>query len=82
MILKKFKADPVFTEVHVNPAESLSLLQCLIIFVLTFQNTRYKIFYLSFHVYNYTYLGLLTHIKNQCIHMKHNVIQKCNTQRF
>ena len=27
------------------------------------QDTTYKIFYLSFHVYNYTYLGLFTHNK-------------------
>ena len=25
-------------------------------------DTRYKIFYLSLHVYNYTHLGLFTHI--------------------
>ena len=39
------------------------------------QDTRYKIFYLSFHVYNYTYVGPFTHIKN----LIHTYETQCDT---
>ena len=46
------------------------------------QDTRYKIFYLSFHVYNYTHLGRFTHIHTYIFthSLIHTYEKKCDTK--